>query len=99
MPSSTSMNEQSRNPLRVIINPRQTGNEVVKEWREDTELKATFTPIATALSGNESKIVAELNGVQGKAMDLGGYYRPEQKKISAVMRPSKILNTVFDGVG
>ncbi len=58
----------------------------------DKELAAHFAPIAKALTDNESTIVAELNGAQGGAQDIGGYYRPDFDKLSAVMRPSATLN-------
>ncbi|XLZ71093.1 NADP-dependent isocitrate dehydrogenase [Massilia sp. SR12] len=62
---------------------------------DDAELKAKFTPVAKALSENEAKIVEELNSVQGKAMDIGGYYKPDAAKTSAVMRPSATFNSVL----
>ncbi|WP_342120861.1 NADP-dependent isocitrate dehydrogenase [Pseudoduganella sp. OTU4001] len=62
---------------------------------EDAELKAKFTPVAKALSENEAKIVEELNSVQGKAMDIGGYYKPDAAKTSAVMRPSATFNAAL----
>ncbi len=62
---------------------------------DDAELKAKFTPVAKALSENEAKIVAELNSVQGKPMDIGGYYMPDSAKTSAVMRPSATFNEVL----
>jgi isocitrate dehydrogenase len=65
---------------------------------EDAELKATFTPIARQLADNEETIVGELNGVQGKVVDLGGYYRMDAEKVASVMRPSAALNTIIDGL-
>ena len=59
---------------------------------EDAELAAKFAPLAKSLADNEAKIVAELNEVQGKAVDIGGYYRPDFAKLDAVMRPSKLFN-------
>jgi isocitrate dehydrogenase len=61
----------------------------------DAELKAHFTPIAEALSTNETAIVAELNGVQGSPADTGGYYHAPQEKVNAVMRPSATLNGII----
>lgn len=58
----------------------------------DADLKARFSALAEALSTNEDKIVEELNEVQGKAMDIGGYYRPVESLISAAMRPSATFN-------
>jgi isocitrate dehydrogenase len=62
---------------------------------KDAELKAHFTPIAEALTANEDKIVAELNGVQGKPVDTGGYYHAPADKVSAAMRPSATLNGII----
>ncbi len=62
---------------------------------KDAELKAHFTPIAEALTANEDKIVAELNGVQGKPVDTGGYYHAPADKVAAAMRPSATLNGII----
>ena len=62
---------------------------------KDAELKSHFTPVAEALTANEDKIVAELNGVQGSPADTGGYYHAPQEKVSAVMRPSETLNGII----
>jgi isocitrate dehydrogenase len=62
---------------------------------DDAELKAKFTPVAKALSETESKIVEELNAVQGHATDIGGYYFPDPAKTSAVMRPSATFNAAL----
>ncbi|WP_122520402.1 NADP-dependent isocitrate dehydrogenase [Pannonibacter phragmitetus] len=62
---------------------------------KDAELKAYFAPVAEALTANEAKIVAELNSVQGKAADLGGYYHAPADKVAAVMRPSATLNAII----
>ncbi|MFI6424111.1 NADP-dependent isocitrate dehydrogenase [Promicromonospora sp. NPDC050880] len=59
---------------------------------DDAELAATFTPLAEALGAGEEKIVEELLAVQGKAADIGGYYRPDDAKATAVMRPSTTFN-------
>ncbi|MGR4877023.1 NADP-dependent isocitrate dehydrogenase [Pseudoxanthomonas sp. LARHCG66] len=59
---------------------------------ENAELKAKFAPLATLLADNEATILAELNGAQGKALDIGGYYHPNLAKTAAAMRPSKTLN-------
>lgn len=65
---------------------------------EDADLAAKFAPVAEALAANEEKIVAELLDAQGSPADLGGYYKPEDAKASAVMRPSTTLNEVVDGL-
>lgn len=62
----------------------------------DTTLAAAFTPIAAALRANEAQIVAELNGVQGSPVDLGGYYWIDRAKADEVMRPSTTFNAIID---
>jgi isocitrate dehydrogenase len=59
---------------------------------DDAELAATFKPLAEALAGGEQAIVEELLAVQGKPADIGGYYRPDGAKATAVMRPSTTFN-------
>ncbi|MFC8801774.1 NADP-dependent isocitrate dehydrogenase [Promicromonospora sp. NPDC057138] len=59
---------------------------------DDAELAATFKPLAEALAAGEQAIVDELLAVQGKPADIGGYYRPDETKATAVMRPSKTFN-------
>ncbi len=65
---------------------------------EDGELAEKFSTLAKTLSENEQKIVTELNGVQGKPVDLGGYYYIDPAKTSAVMRPSATLNQAIEAV-
>ncbi|WP_250515683.1 NADP-dependent isocitrate dehydrogenase [Caballeronia sp. INDeC2] len=62
---------------------------------DDKELAALFAPLAKTLAENEQKIVDELAAVQGNAADIGGYYKPDEKKLEAVMRPSKTLNAAL----
>lgn len=62
---------------------------------EDAELAGKFAPLAKALAENEQKIVAELAEVQGKAVDIGGYYKADAEKCKAVMRPSATLNAIL----
>ena len=62
---------------------------------DDAGLKAKFAPLAEALTGNEQKIVDELAAVQGKAVDIGGYYRPDLAKAGPAMRPSATLNAAI----
>ena len=66
---------------------------------DDKDLQATFTPVAKQLTENEARIVDELNAVQGKPADIGGYYRPDREKTSAIMRPSSNLNLIIDNMG
>ncbi len=62
---------------------------------DDAELAKRFAPLAQQLAANEQKIVDELNAVQGKPADIGGYYLPDPAKLDAVMRPSQTLNAVL----
>jgi isocitrate dehydrogenase len=62
---------------------------------KDAELKRLFTPIAAELEKNEAAIVKELIAVQGKAIDVGGYYQPDPSKTSAAMRPSRTFNDIL----
>ncbi len=62
---------------------------------EDKELQSYFTPLAKSLAENEKKIVAELLSVQGKAVEIGGYFLPDVKKMTDVMRPSATFNQVL----
>jgi isocitrate dehydrogenase len=63
---------------------------------EDAELQAHFKPIAAALTSKEKTIVGELSDVQGKPVDIGGYYKPDTDKTNAAMRPSATFNAVID---
>ncbi|RYF66898.1 MAG: NADP-dependent isocitrate dehydrogenase, partial [Comamonadaceae bacterium] len=65
---------------------------------EDKELAAKFAPLAKTLADKEQVIVAELNEVQGKPVDIGGYYKPDTAKLEAVMRPSKTFNAALAAV-
>jgi isocitrate dehydrogenase len=62
------------------------------EQTEDGELAATFEPLAQRLVANEQQILAELAAVQGKPVDIGGYYRPDPELVAAAMRPSPTFN-------
>ena len=65
---------------------------------EDTALQALFAPLAKSLTDNEQKIVGELNAVQGKPVDIGGYFKPDTAKMTAVMRPSATFNAALETV-
>ena len=62
---------------------------------EDVELAGKFAALAKSLRENEAKIVDELAVVQGKPADIGGYYKPDTEKTTAVMRPSATLNAIL----
>ncbi len=62
---------------------------------ENAALKSKFAAVAAALARDEAKIVEELNRVQGKPVDVGGYYHPDLAKVGAAMRPSATLNAAL----
>ncbi len=69
--------------------------EALAAQTEDKELQAHFAPLAKSLIENEQKIAAELKAVQGKPVDIGGYFMPDSEKFEAVMRPSATLNAAL----
>ena len=96
--------DHGRSPSRKVGEPdnRDSHYWFARYWAEalaaqsdDAELAAQFAPIAEALSVNEAKISAELAAVQGHAVDLGGYYRTDAGRTTAVMRPSQTLNAII----
>jgi len=94
----------NRNPARKVgeIDNRGSHFYLALYWAEalaaqtkDKELQARFKPLAETLASNEAKINAELIGAQGKPVDIGGYYLPDDAKASAAMRPSATLNAAL----
>ena len=73
---------------------RYWAEELAKQT-DDADLAAAFSSVAGELSSKEETIVGELAEVQGSPVDIGGYYRPDDAKASAVMRPSATLNKVI----
>ncbi|GEP45952.1 NADP-dependent isocitrate dehydrogenase [Brevifollis gellanilyticus] len=69
--------------------------QALAEQTADAELQAQFKPIAAELTANEQKIVAELLAVQGKPVDVGGYFKPDAAKADAALRPSATLNEIL----
>ena len=69
--------------------------QALAEQTEDAELAAKFAPLAKVLAEKEATIVAELAAVQGKPVDIGGYYMPDMAKLEAVMRPSATFNAAL----
>ncbi|RLJ99752.1 NADP-dependent isocitrate dehydrogenase [Tenacibaculum discolor] len=65
---------------------------------KDADLKAQFAPIAEKMATNETTIVEELNSVQGKAVNIGGYYEPNDTLANEVMQPSKTLNSIIQNI-
>jgi isocitrate dehydrogenase len=66
---------------------------------DDAELASAFSDLAAKLTEQEQTITDELIGVQGEPADIGGYYRPDDEKASAVMRPSKTFNDALASLG
>lgn len=72
--------------------------QALAEQNEDKVLQAKFTSIAQQLTDNETKIITELNSVQGQAVNIGGYYRPDQQLTEKVMRPSESFNHIIESL-
>ena len=99
--------DENKSPARKVgqIDNRGSHYYLAQYWARaladqdaDADLKARFTPVAAALESNEGTIDAELIGVQGSPVDMGGYYKPDEAKVSAAMRPSATLNGIIDGI-
>lgn len=96
--------ENDKSPARVVGKLDNRGGhfylalywaEALAAQTKNAKLQAKFAPIAKALAENESKIVDEYNSSQGKPIDIGGYYRPDEAKTSKAMRPSKTFNDIL----
>jgi isocitrate dehydrogenase len=72
--------------------------EALAQQDDDAELRAKFGPIAELLGSNESRINEELIAVQGNAVNIDGYYMPDESKTSRIMRPSETLNGILGGL-
>ena len=72
--------------------------QAMAEQTDDAELAGRFSAVAIALAANEVKINAELDAAQGNAVDIGGYYNPDDKLAAIAMRPSATLNDIIDSV-
>jgi isocitrate dehydrogenase len=72
--------------------------QALAEQIEDKNLQSRFAKVAKQLADNEAKISAELLGAQGKPVDMGGYYHPDQEKTTRAMRPSPTLNAIVDAI-
>jgi isocitrate dehydrogenase len=66
---------------------------------DDPGLAERFAPLAERLAADEATIVTELNAVQGRPVDLGGYYLPDPALAAAAMRPSSTFNAALDALG
>ncbi|CAM1346736.1 NADP-dependent isocitrate dehydrogenase [Tenacibaculum insulae] len=72
--------------------------QALADQNKDAELKAQFSPIAQQLKENEQAIVTELNTVQGKTVNIGGYYQPTDNLADTIMKPSTTLNTLLQSI-
>src|SRR5512146_378356 len=72
--------------------------QALAQQTQDKNLAARFAKIAKDMADNEAKISAELLGAQGKPVDIGGYYHPDDAKASKAMRPSATLNAIVDAI-
>jgi isocitrate dehydrogenase len=70
--------------------------QTLAEQGADVELAERFKPLASALADKEEEIMGELNGVQGKPVDIRGYYSPDPELAAQAMRPSATLNGLID---
>ncbi|MCW8823183.1 MAG: NADP-dependent isocitrate dehydrogenase, partial [Ignavibacteriaceae bacterium] len=70
--------------------------QALAEQDKDADMKIRFSKIYKELQANEGTIANDLISVQGKPVDLGGYYVPDDKKAAEVMRPSSTLNKIID---
>ncbi|HTT05254.1 MAG TPA: NADP-dependent isocitrate dehydrogenase [Steroidobacteraceae bacterium] len=96
--------ENDRSPARKVGSLDNRGShfylalywaQALASQSEDTALKSLFTPLAGELTHNEARIVAQLNGAQGKPVDIGGYYHPDPARCSEAMRPSALFNQLL----
>jgi len=96
--------DNNRSPSRKVGEPdnRDSHYWFARYWAEalaaqgdDADLAAHFKPIAEALAAKEAEITGVLAGVQGRPVDLGGYYHTDEGKVSAAMRPSAALNAIL----
>lgn len=105
--ATVSLLENGKSPSRKVKELDNRGSHffIALYWAQelakqtaDLDLKATFTPIAAALTSKESVIINELNLAQGTAMDIEGYYAPNPSKTRKSMRPSATFNAIVDAM-
>jgi isocitrate dehydrogenase len=72
--------------------------QALAQQTQDKGLAARFTKIAKDMADNEAKITGELLAAQGKPVDVGGYYHPDDAKAAKAMRPSPTLNAIVDAI-
>ncbi len=69
--------------------------EALAKQKKDAELQSEFLPIAKALRENENQIISELNAIQGKSVNIGGYYKPDEDLANKALRPSNTFNDIL----
>ncbi len=72
--------------------------EALAKQIQDSELQTRFTKVAKQMAAKENKIVQELIDAQGKPVDIGGYFHPNQEMAAKAMRPSATLNAIVDAI-
>lgn len=99
------MLDRHKSPGRSLgeIDNRGSHYYIARYWAEalvgqdkNAVLKECFRPLEISLKENEARIMEEIKSVQGKPADIGGYYRPDPIKVTAVMRPSRTFNSLID---
>ena len=99
--------ENDKSPSRKVgeIDNRGSHFYLATYWAEglanqdkNAELKAAFTKVATELKDNEKTIIAELNKIQGNAVNMDGYYLPNENLADAAMRPNSTLNIILNSI-
>lgn len=97
--------DQNRSPSRKVgeLDNRGSHFYLAKYWADglanqdkNLELKEEFTKIAEALSKNESQVVKELNDIQGRPVNIGGYYLPNEDLVVDAMKPNAVLNAILN---
>jgi isocitrate dehydrogenase len=97
--------EKKKSPSRKVNEPDNRGShfyltlywtQALSKQTKDAELKKMFTPLAEALTEKVDIIHDELLSVQGKPMDIDGYYRPDDSRASDAMRPSETFNKILE---
>ena len=100
--------EKNKSPSRKVGEPdnRHSHFFLAKYWSEalasqdeDKELKILFTKFNKELETNEKSIIEQLNDSQGKKIDIGGYYHPDEEMLSKAMRPSTLFNNAINSLG
>ncbi|MDA3905566.1 MAG: NADP-dependent isocitrate dehydrogenase [Bacteroidales bacterium] len=72
--------------------------ETLAEQTEDTEFQTKFKEVAKRLQDNEARILSEIAAAEGKATEMGGYYKPNKELVAKAMRPSVTLNSIIDAI-